>query len=85
MLNTEKDSSGISKSLRDAGPYIGLGTQLAATITVMFFVGWWLDNHFETKPIFIIACTFFGGFAGIYNFIKTVINLNKTKKNEKNS
>lgn len=72
----------ISTSLADAGPYLGLGTQLAATIVLMFFIGWWLDNKLETKPIFVIIFTFFGGFAGIYNFIKTVTNLNKKKKHE---
>lgn len=81
-MNEKKKNVKIAGSLRDAGPYLGLGTQLAATIILMFFLGLWLDNKFETKPIFIIVCTFLGGFAGMYNFIKTVMNLNKSKKNE---
>lgn len=65
--------SGIAKSLRDAGPYLGLGLQLALTVTIMVFVGIWLDDKFNSKPIITIICSVFGIFAGMYNFIKTVI------------
>jgi F0F1-type ATP synthase assembly protein I len=81
---SEKDENNISKTYRDVGPYIGLGTQLAATIVLMFFLGKWLDEKFELSPLFTISFSFFGGFAGIYNFIKTVLNINK-KGNEKNT
>lgn len=74
-----------SNSYRSAGPYLGLGTQLAATIIIMFFLGRWLDGEFNTSPILLLVFSFIGGFAGIYNFIKTVINLNnKTKLDKKN-
>jgi len=47
----------------------------------MTFLGVYIDNHFNTKPIFILICTFFGAFAGLYNFIKSVNELNKKKEN----
>jgi len=65
---------------------MGLGTQLAATIILMFFLGRWLDVEFDTKPWWTIFLSFFGGVAGIYNFIKAILTdpkLNK-KKNYKN-
>ena len=71
-LKPESDS-GIAKSLRDAGPYLGLGLQLALTVTIMVFVGIWLDDKFNSKPIITIICSVFGIFAGMYNFIKTVL------------
>jgi ATP synthase protein I len=84
-VNKKKDPIlKISNSFKDVGPYLGLGTQLAATIILMFFLGWWLDTKFETTPIFIITFSFLGGFAGIYNFIKTVLELNEKKKDDKN-
>ncbi|HET54306.1 MAG TPA: AtpZ/AtpI family protein [Ignavibacteria bacterium] len=70
------------ETYRDVGPYLGLGTQLAATIILMFFLGRWLDQKFETDPILTIIFSFFGGFAGVYNFIRTVLNMNKKKKND---
>lgn len=84
-MKPNKDEFSSSPNWAQIGPYLGLGTQLAATIVLMFFLGYWLDTKFETKPIFIIALTFFGGFAGIYNFIKTVISLGEKKKKENNN
>jgi len=78
----DKQSDEIEKSfssLRAAGPYLGLGTQLAATMVLMFFLGKWLDDYLNTIPLFVLVFSFLGGFAGIYNFIRSVIQLNKKK------
>ena len=77
--------SNLEKTYRDIGPYLGLGTQLAATMVLMFFFGRWLDEYFETDPWLTISFAFLGGFAGIYNFIKTVLLLNKKQKSEKDN
>jgi ATP synthase protein I len=53
--------------------YLGLGTQLAVTVTAMTFLGIWLDKKYNTQPIFTIICSFLGVAAGIYNFIKTAL------------
>jgi F0F1-type ATP synthase assembly protein I len=80
-MNLEKKSTGnLSDSYKSVGPYLGLGTQLAATIILMFFLGRWLDSKFNSTPLMILICSFLGGFAGIYNFIKTVLELNEKKK-----
>ncbi len=70
------------ETYREVGPYLGLGTQLAASIILMFFFGRWLDQKFETDPILTIIFSFLGGFAGVYNFIRTVLNMNEKKKND---
>jgi ATP synthase protein I len=72
-----------SESYGEIGHYLGLGTQLAATIILMFFLGRWLDSRFATFPFLMILFSFIGGSAGIYNFIKTVLNLNERRKSEK--
>ncbi len=69
--------------MSQAGPYLGLGTQLAATIALMAFLGIYLDNKFDTKPVCILICTFFGAFAGLYNFIKNINELDKKNKSIK--
>lgn len=79
----KKKQSNLEQTYRDIGPYLGLGTQLAATMVLMFFFGKWLDEYFETEPWLTISFAFLGGFAGIYNFIKTVLLLNKKQKSEK--
>ena len=78
--NNKEDKVG--KAYREAGPYLGLGFQLAATIVLMFFLGKWLDEQFGLEPILTIIFSFLGGFAGIYNMIKTTLNLNKKSKSE---
>lgn len=72
----------IIKVYKDIGPYLGLGTQLAASIILMFFLGRWLDEKFSSAPYLTIFFSFFGGFAGIYNLIKSTININSKKKSE---
>lgn len=83
MSDPKDDTKKISDSYRDIGPYLGLGTQLAATIILMFFLGRWLDEKFSSSPFLMIFCSIIGGFAGIYNFIKTVLQLNEKKKIDK--
>ncbi len=77
---SEEENNSLAKTYSDVGPYLGLGTQLAATIILMFFLGKWLDEKFEIFPALTIGLSFFGGFAGIYNFIKSVLNLNEKNK-----
>lgn len=65
---------------REVGPYMNLGWQMVITICLMALLGWWLDGKFDTAPWLFISLTVFGVFAGMYNFIKTVLNLDKRKE-----
>jgi F0F1-type ATP synthase assembly protein I len=71
---------GASNFYREIGPYLGLGLQLAVTVTVMVFIGIWLDNQFETKPVLTVVFAFLGVFAGMYTFIKSVLKAGKDEK-----
>lgn len=84
-MNDKNIQNKIVESYKTFGPYLGLGTQLAATIVLMFFLGRWLDQKLGTYPLLIIVFSLMGGFAGIYNFIKTVLNLNEKRKIDKKS
>ncbi len=80
-MKLEPDKSkGGNNFYRDVGPYVGLGLQLAVTVTVMVFLGIWLDGQFETKPILTIVFAFFGVFAGMYTFIKSALKAGNDKK-----
>lgn len=80
-MNYKPDNdSGFAKSLRDVGPYLGLGLQLAATIVGFVFLGDWLDKKFQLNYVFTLILGFLGIGIGIYNLIKTVTELEKRKK-----
>jgi len=74
MIKGEKNSD---QDENNSGPgwvsYLGLGMQLAVTVTAMTFLGIWLDKKYNTEPVFTIICSFFGVAAGIYNFIKAAL------------
>jgi len=76
------ERSSWAKTSSDIGPYLGLGTQLAATIILMFFLGRWLDSKFDTEPILTVLFAFLGGAAGTYNFIRIALELNKKEKKD---
>ena len=79
------DDSGVAKSLRDVGPYLGLGLQLAVTIVVSVLIGSWLDKKFSQNFVFTLIAGIFGIAIGLYNLIRTVTYLEKRSKtrNEK--
>lgn len=64
---------------REIAPYVGLGLQLAVTVTVMVFIGVWLDGKFNTTPVLTIVFSFLGVFAGLYTFIKSVLKAGNDK------
>ena len=74
--------SNYSKSLRSAGPIIGSGIQLAASVVLMFFLGRWADEKFHTAPWLLIAGIIFGVGAGLYSFIKTAMSIGGEEKGE---
>ncbi|MFA6598998.1 MAG: AtpZ/AtpI family protein [Ignavibacteriaceae bacterium] len=75
IFNT--DNGSLNKSFKDAGPYLGLGVQFAATIVILILAGSWLDGKFNCSPWFTAILGLFGGFAGTYNLIKTATEIGK--------
>lgn len=82
MTKKEKLTSN-NNLLENVAPYLGIGTQLAASILVAFFIGKWLDDVFKIFPVLTIILSLLGVAAGLYNFIKTILEIDK-RKNIKN-
>lgn len=57
--------------MKDAGPYLGLGVQLAGTMIVWVLVGWLLDRWLETTPWLTVA----GGGVGMVAFFFQMMRL----------
>lgn len=66
-----------SRMYREAAPYLALGIQLAATVIILFYAGYWADDYFATRPWLMIAGLAVGVVSGFYNFFKTVADLGK--------
>jgi F0F1-type ATP synthase assembly protein I len=69
-------------SSNQAGQYVGLGVQFAATIFLCLLGGWWLDEKLSTLPLFLFLCTFLGAGAGFYSFYRRLMDLEKRRKEE---
>ncbi len=78
MNNKEPDLTKYTKYYKEVGPYLGMGVQLAATVVLMFFIGRWIDGMAGSDPAFMLIFSIIGIAAGLYNFIKTVLSLNKS-------
>jgi F0F1-type ATP synthase assembly protein I len=79
----EKAIQSIGRAVREIAPYSGLGLQLAVTVVLFWFIGKMIDEHYGTQPLWMIVGAMVGIAVGMYNFIKSVIELGK-KKEKKN-
>jgi F0F1-type ATP synthase assembly protein I len=67
------DSRGWSRALRDAAPYLGLGTTLAGSVLLGLGAGYWLDSKLGTRPAFFLAGAVLGLLAAGLHFYRTLV------------
>jgi len=65
------------RALREAGPYLGLGTTLAGTVLAGLGVGYWLDGRLGTPPWFLLGGGTLGVVAALVYFFRSVTGLQK--------
>lgn len=77
----KKDTDNDRKPMyAEIGPFLGLGVQLAVTVVLMVLIGNWLDEKYHKAPLFLIIGACLGTFAGMYNLIKAVLDIEKKTK-----
>jgi ATP synthase protein I len=69
--DTTKD--GWARAMREAGPYLGLGTSLALTVLLGVGAGHWVDGRLNSEPVFTLVGSFVGLAAALYGFFRTVL------------
>ena len=70
------------KAMREMGPYMSLGIQLAVTILAFYGLGYWLDNTYHTGSLWKGVCTGFGAFSSLVYFVVTVLRLSKLEEKQ---
>jgi F0F1-type ATP synthase assembly protein I len=60
------------RAVREAAPYLGIGTSLAATLLLGLGAGYLLDRELGTKPLCFLVGGSLGLLLALYQFFKTV-------------
>ena len=63
------------KKSKDCGVYLKSGVELVSAIIVALLIGLFLDNYFQSKPIFLFIFLILGFAAGIMNVFRSVKKL----------
>lgn len=66
---------GVQRTLREVGPYLTLGMQLAAAVIVFFLIGWWFDARQGTAPLFMLIGIAVGFVGGMIKFLRSISEL----------
>jgi len=72
MDGPEKPGGDWTRALRDAAPYLGMGTALAVTVLMGLGIGYWLDGKFGTRPTFFLVGAGLGLLAAGVQFYRLV-------------
>ncbi len=76
-----------NKDFKDFGTYLKSGIELVSAVIVALFIGLFLDNYFQSKPVFLFIFLILGFAAGIINVFRSVKKLGFEvgfkKKNDK--
>jgi F0F1-type ATP synthase assembly protein I len=72
MQGPDEQGRGWTRALRDAAPYLGMGTSLAVTVLAGLGIGYWLDEKFGTRPTFFLVGAGLGLLAAGVQFYRLV-------------
>ena len=67
------EDRGWSRVLRDAAPYLGLGTTLAGSVLLGLGAGYWLDSKLGTRPAFFLVGAVLGLLAAGLHFYRVLV------------
>jgi len=76
--SNEKTERDYRAALKDNGPYLTLGMQMALTVAAGAGIGWWLQDR-TGNSLWLGLCAGIGAVFGLTYFILVVIRMEKQK------
>ena len=61
------------KIYRELAPYMALGSQMTATLVMFGGLGWWIDNTYQTSPIWLVILLVVGVIVAMVGFIRAAL------------
>jgi hypothetical protein len=69
-MGSRQDPRDWTRALREAAPYLGLGTSLAVSVALGLAAGYWVDGRLGTEPAFFLVGGAFGLAAALLQLYK---------------
>ena len=68
-----RDKDSWARAVREAGPYLGIGTSLAVTVACGVYVGYKADERWGTTPALTLTGAVLGIVVAMVGFFRTVM------------
>ena len=75
MNRSGKAHNAMEPGRTEAGSFLTMGAQLAIAVVAFFFLGYWLDAQWNTRPWLAIAGAVIGAGGGLAKFIREAMKL----------
>lgn len=73
------------KILQQLGPLMNLGIELVAIMGILGLIGWYIDDSFDTSPVWLVVFLVVGAIGGMYRFIRTAMKAGTQKTNKEDN
>jgi F0F1-type ATP synthase assembly protein I len=83
QLKKTKEAEDYQEAMKESGPYLTLGIQLAISIAAFAGIGYWIDSASGTSPKWLGIFSGAGAVVSLFYFIFTVLRLSKIEETKR--
>jgi F0F1-type ATP synthase assembly protein I len=83
QLKKTKEAEEYQEAMKESGPYLTLGIQLAVSIAAFAGIGYWIDSANGTSPKWLGIFSGAGAVVSLFYFIFTVLRLSKIEETKR--
>lgn len=77
MTQEKKRSGVISEAFHKAAPFLSIVYVLFAAVGLFAYLGYVIDEKWDTSPVFIVCGVLLGFALGMYNMVKVIQQLER--------